>query len=120
MTLNIDFELASIEALQSDLGRRIEALRLGRNIQQSQLATEAGVSRRTITRLESGQSVSIDTLLRVMRALGLSGRIATLLPEPSVQPVERVRAKRKERRRASGRKQPAAETWTWADDAAEP
>jgi transcriptional regulator with XRE-family HTH domain len=117
---NVDYELASIEALQGDLGRRIEALRLGRNIQQSQLAREAGVSRRTITRLESGESVSLDTLLRVMRALGLSSRLATLLPEPSVQPVERVRSKSKERKRASARKRSAAAAWTWADDNAEP
>jgi transcriptional regulator with XRE-family HTH domain len=119
MTPNIDYDVASIEALQADLGRRIEALRLGRNIQQAQLATEAGVSRRTITRLESGQSVSLDTLLRVMRALGLSGRLATLLPDSSVQPVERVRSQSKERRRASARKQPAVGAWTWADDSAE-
>lgn len=116
----VDYELASIEALQRELGRRIEALRLGRNVQQAQLAAEAGVSRRTITRLESGQSVSLDTLLRVMRALGLSSRLATLLPEPSVQPVERVRSKSKERKRASARTEPAAEKWTWADDSAEP
>jgi transcriptional regulator with XRE-family HTH domain len=120
MTPNVDYDVASIEALQADLGRRIEALRLGRNIQQSELAREAGVSRRTITRLESGQSVSLDTLLRVMRALGLSNRLATLLPEPSVQPIERVRLKSKQRKRASARREPAERTWTWADDSAEP
>jgi putative transcriptional regulator len=119
MAPNLDYERAPIEALQHDLGRRIEALRLGRNIQQSALAREAGVSRRTITRLESGQSVSLDTLLRVMRALGLSSRLATLLPEPSLQPVERVRLKSKQRKRASARREPAARTWTWADDSAE-
>jgi transcriptional regulator with XRE-family HTH domain len=119
MAQNIDYELASIEALQRDLGRRLEALRLGRNLQQTQLARDAGISRRTITRLESGQSVSLDTLLRVMRALGLSGRLATLLPEPSVQPVERVRFKSKERKRARARKQPATGAWTWADDSVE-
>jgi transcriptional regulator with XRE-family HTH domain len=120
MASNVDYDVASIEALQHDLGRRIEALRLGRNIQQAQLAREAGVSRRTITRLESGQSVSLDTLLRVMRALGLSSRLATLLPEPSVQPVERVRLKSRQRKRASAPRTSAADTWTWADDPSEP
>jgi transcriptional regulator with XRE-family HTH domain len=114
-----DYDAAPIEALQRDLGRRIEALRLGRNLQQSELAREAGVSRRTITRLESGQSVSLDTLLRVMRALGLASRLDTLLPEPTVQPIERVRFKSRQRKRASARKQPAPGAWTWADDTAE-
>ena len=116
MTPQIDYESAPIEAVQADLGRRVEVLRLGRNIQQLELAREAGVSRRTITRLENGQSVSLDTLLRVMRALGISGRLAALLPDPTVLPVDRVRLKGKERKRASGRKTKARGAWTWADD----
>jgi putative transcriptional regulator len=115
MAHTIDYELASIDDLQADLGHRIEALRLSRNIHQFQLADEAGVSRRTITRLESGQSVSLDPLLRVMRALGLSGRLALLLPDPAVRPVDRVRLKGKERKRASTRAKSAAGNWQWAD-----
>ncbi|HVY66926.1 MAG TPA: helix-turn-helix transcriptional regulator [Gammaproteobacteria bacterium] len=115
MTQPLDYSTAPIELLQADLGHRIEALRLGRNIQQRELATEAGVSRRTITRLENGQSVSLDTLLRVMRALGVSGRLASLLPEPAVQPVDRIRLKRRERKRASARRSRAPATWQWAD-----
>ena len=119
MAQTIDYELASIDDLQADLGHRLEALRLSRNIHQFQLAHEAGVSRRTITRLENGQSVSLDTLLRVMRALGVSGRLATLLPDPAVRPVDRVRLKGKERKRASARAKPAAANWQWADGDAE-
>lgn len=115
MTPTIDYDSASIDALQADLGHRIEALRLSRNIQQFQLADEAGVSRRTITRLENGQSVSLDTLLRVMRALGVSSRLAALLPDPTVQPVDRVRLKSKERKRASARRPPTSSTWQWGD-----
>lgn len=120
MAHNIDYELASIDDLQADLGHRLEALRLSRNIHQFQLANEAGVSRRTITRLENGQSVSLDTLLRVMRALGLSARLATLLPDPAIRPVDRVRFKGKTRKRASARAKPTSSTWNWADDDAEP
>lgn len=120
MALPIDYESAPIEAIQLELGRRIELLRLGRNIQQLELARQAGVSRRTITRLESGRSVSLDTLIRVMRAFGLTGRLASLLPEPMVQPVERVRLKSKTRKRASVRKPRPAEPWTWADDDSTP
>lgn len=117
MSLNINYELASIDEIQADLGHRIEALRLGRNIQQLALAQDAGVSRRTITRLESGQSVSLDTLLRVMKALGLVSRLATLLPDPAVRPVERVQRKGKERKRArASTKQAPATPWQWADD----
>jgi transcriptional regulator with XRE-family HTH domain len=116
MAHKIDYETASIDDLQTDLGQRLEALRLGRNIHQSRLAEDAGVSRRTITRLENGQSVSLDTLLRVMRALGLAGRLATLLPDPAVRPIDRVRLKGKERRRARARTKQTPTAWSWAED----
>src|SRR5690606_25191636 len=117
MSPNIDYELASIDEIQADLGQRIEALRLARNMQQVALAQDAGVSRRTITRLENGQSVSLDTLLRVMRALGLVNRLATLLPDPAVRPVERVQRKGKDRKRArTSTKHAPAAPWQWADD----
>jgi transcriptional regulator with XRE-family HTH domain len=116
MAHTVDYELASIDALQADLGHRLEQLRLGRNISQHDLARQAGVSRRTITRLETGQSVSLDTLLRVMRALGLIGRVATLLPDPEVRPIDRVRLKTKERRRARPKQAARTTPWTWADE----
>ena len=49
----------------------------------------------------------------------VNNKNATLLPEPSVQPVERVRLKSGRRKRASARKSPVAESWTWADDGSE-
>lgn len=43
-----------------------------RGLTQAQLADRAGISRDTLTRLESGTGgVGLETLLRVLRALGL-------------------------------------------------
>lgn len=106
---------ATPEEIEAELGRRLEKLRLGRNINQTQLAEEAGVSRRTITRLENGGGVSLDTLIRVMTALGLADRLATLLPDPGVRPIERVRLKGRERRRARPKAKPPAAEWSWGD-----
>lgn len=102
--------------IEIEIGRRIEGARLAANISQAALAAEAGISRRTLTRLENGGGVSLDTLIRVMRALGLDERLLTLLPDPDVRPIDRVRLRGRQRRRA-GRKSgtPAAE-WTWADE----
>ena len=116
MAYKIDYALAPIGDVEADLGRRLEEVRLGRNMSQAQLAEEAGVSLRTITRLANGQGISLDTFLRVMRALGLVGRLADLLPDPSVRPIDRVRLKGHERKRARPATRPAAEEWTWADD----
>jgi transcriptional regulator with XRE-family HTH domain len=115
MSLNIELNSASPEQIEADLGRRLEALRLSRNINQAQLAAEAGVSRRTITRLENGQGVALDTLIRVLRALGMVDRLAALLPDPGVQPIERVRRKGKVRQRARPTGPRSTTQWSWGE-----
>ena len=116
MAQKIDFELATPSEVEGALGRRLEEIRLSRNINQTQLAEEAGVSRRTITRMENGKGVSLDTLIRVMRALGLADRFSTLLPDPSVRPVERVQFQGQERKRARKKSKSASGSWKWAEE----
>lgn len=114
------------------LGERIARHRLERNWTQAELAKEAGVSRRTLIRLEGGESTQLTNLIRVIRALGLLANLDELVPPPVPSPLEQLRSKRKRRKRASGRSQPAADEgsdagsdagsdeasaeWTWGDD----
>ena len=116
MTHNIDFTIASSDAVINALFERIEEIRLSRNISQAALAKEAGVSRSTMTRLANGQGISVDSFVRVMQALGLADHLAALLPNPKVRPVERIRLGGAERRRASP-KRTNTEEWTWGDEA---
>lgn len=111
-----DYEIAAPEGIEADLGRRVEELRLSKNRNQSQVAEEAGVSRRTITRLENGEGVSLDTFIRVLRALGAVDRLQTLLPDTTVSPVERVRMKGRKRKHARPGSVQETEPWQWADE----
>ena len=111
----IDFSTASSEAIIETLGKRIDEIRLGRNILQEDLAKEAGVSRKTLTRLSEGKPVSLDTFVRVMQALRLADHLAALLPDPGVRPVDRVRLKGSERRRARKKRAERSE-WRWGDE----
>ncbi|HNP34278.1 MAG TPA: helix-turn-helix transcriptional regulator [Woeseiaceae bacterium] len=113
MTQKIDYALASPEAIEYALGRELEKLRLSKNINQTALAEEAGVSRRTITRLENGEGTSLDTFIRVMRALGVVDRFDMLFPETGTRPIDRVRLGGKERKRARKKPKTAAGAWTW-------
>jgi transcriptional regulator with XRE-family HTH domain len=106
-----------VAAVEAEIGRRLESARLAANISQAELAAEAGVSRRTITRLASGEGISVNTLIRVLRALGLGDRLATLLPETEVSPIDRVRLKSQTRQRARPTSRPEPDGWTWGDDA---
>jgi len=116
MTFKIDFKTASSHQIETALSKRLEQIRLARNITQSRLSREAGVALRTIGRLEKGQGVSLDTFIRVMTALGIQHNLETLLPDPTVRPIERIATGKRERRRA--RPKPAAKrqsAWSWGD-----
>ncbi len=118
MTHRIDFLSASSEAIIEALGKRIEDIRLSRNITQGDLANAAGISRSTLTRLAEGKPISLDSFVRVMQALRLTDHLAALLPDPSVRPVDRVRLRGSERQRASTKRAPKAE-WIWGDQTKE-
>ncbi len=118
MTHKISFTLASSEAIEDALSERIEELRLKRNITQSRLASEAGVSRSTITRLaQGGKGISLDSFIRILKALQMENRLEALLPDPGlISPLEELkRANQPTRQRARTKKQDQKE-WTWGDN----
>jgi len=116
MSYNIEFSVATSDQIEAALCKRLESIRLSRNITQAQLAEEAGVSPRTIGRLEKGQGVSVDTFIRIMIALGIQQSLEALLPDPTVRPIERVGIGAGERKRARptqySNERP---TWSWSD-----
>ncbi len=116
MTHKVDFSTASSEAIIETLEKRLEEIRLSRNISQADLAEEAGVSRSTLTRMSVGKPISLDSIVRVMQALRLTDHLAALLPDPGVRPVDRVRLNGAERQRASG-KRAETDEWSWGDEA---
>ena len=116
MSYSVEFSAATSDQIEAALCKRLESIRLSRNITQAQLAEEAGVSPRTIGRLEKGQGVSVDTFIRIMIALGIQQSLEALLPDPTVRPIERVGIGAGERKRArptqSSNERP---TWSWGD-----
>ena len=113
-----DNHAGSTEAALRAVGARIAQLRLARNLTQASLAQESGTSISSIKRLEAGGNTSLETLLRVLGALGLADRLLDALPDPSVRPIERVKLGGRERRRASGTAEtPPASEWAWGEDA---
>lgn len=120
MTHYHDFQSASPQRSIQEIGRQLEQLRLSKNLSQSVTASEAGVSRRTITRMEAGETVSLDTFVRVLKVYGVADRLASLFPLNNVRPIERTKLGGKQRKRASKIKKTTTKsndkTWSWADD----
>jgi len=116
MFYNIEFSVATSAQIEAALCKRLESIRLSRNITQEQLAEEAGVSTRTIGRLEKGEGVSMDTFIRVMMALNIQQNLEALLPDPNVRPIERVGMGAGERKRARPAKSmDELPGWSWGD-----
>ena len=79
------------DELQSALGERLKRLRLNRNLDQKYTAEKAGISERALRNLESGHGSTVETLLRVLKALDYLQGIDMLAPEPSVNPLDLLR-----------------------------
>lgn len=89
--------------IRRELGRRIQANRLLKNLDQERCAAEAGVSVSTLYRLEKGGSVSFEAVIKVLRILGLLDGLDSLVPVPEINPVQRAKEKKpRNRKRASG------------------
>jgi putative transcriptional regulator len=93
----------SDDVLLAELGQRLAQLRLNHNWQQHELATEAGVSLRTLSRIEAGEPSQTVNLLRVLRALGLVENLEALVPPPAASPLQQLQLQGKQRKRASRR-----------------
>jgi putative transcriptional regulator len=111
------------EAILALLGERLARYRLDRNRTQAEMADEAGVSRRSIYKAESGQVVTTAVLIRLLRAYGLLERLDLLVPEPPVSPIALLEAKGRQRQRAAGAHKKAdkradedAGGWVWPDE----
>ena len=106
-------------AIVTELGVRLARLRLDRNLTQTELAAQAGVSKRTVERAEAGGSTQLANFVRLCRALEITGRFDLLLPMPVESPVAQLKRHGKRRQRVRHRvSEPLPGKWTWNDKTA--
>lgn len=106
-----------------ELGERLASMRLERNLKQADLATQAGISKRTLERMEAGGATQLANLVRVCRALGLLDGFETLVPQPLPSPLAQLKLRGRQRQRATSTRSAAsvnavnepAGKWTWDD-----
>lgn len=97
----MDFYALTDKAIARELGERVRALRLQRNVTQKALAEATLLSLNTIKALESG-SGKLATLIAVLRELGALDQLDNLIPADNVSPLQLARLHGRQRRRASG------------------
>lgn len=102
-------------ALAKNIGAFIKHHRLEQNKSQEALAHSAGISRSTLSLLERGETVTLATLLQVLRALDqLHIMDAFAVPKTkTISPLLLAKLEHGTRKRASGIAKPDTSTSDW-------
>lgn len=103
---------STTQEVLAEIGSRIQRYRLQQNRTLEDVAAEAGVTRLTAQRTESGKNPTLATVIRILRALGRLDALDAFLPVPLVSPMEvaarggrepqRARTPRRRARKAGG------------------
>ncbi|MGB1128247.1 MAG: helix-turn-helix domain-containing protein [Opitutales bacterium] len=103
-----------------EIGLRLARERIRRKMTQAELAKEAGIGKRTLERLENGESVQLTSFIRVLRELDLADRLTALLPDPQPTPLQLLASAVEQPQRVyKKRKSDAASKkglWVWGED----
>jgi len=89
----------SPDELQAALGKQLQELRIAKSLNQVMTAEKAGISEKALRNLEAGRGSSIETLVRVLKALDSLDGLRLLAPKPSVSPLALLRRSQTARRR---------------------
>lgn len=105
MTVSAPYLAQTSYGILRELGHRIRARRIAAGLTQSQLAKQAGVARRTVTRMEAGENIGIEPIVRAALALNATAEFAALFPMVDTRSLDEIlaaqRAPRRVRHRSS-------------------
>ncbi|HEV2284425.1 MAG TPA: helix-turn-helix domain-containing protein [Steroidobacteraceae bacterium] len=109
-------------AVLEELGARLVRRRIDAGLTQAQLAEEAGVSKRTVERIEAGRSTDFAMLLRTLRALKALDALDQMVPDLQPGPLALLRGHgrtprrvRRARRPADGAVASPGAPWKWRE-----
>lgn len=103
-----DMSFMTPDELQAVLGRQLQELRIAKNLDQITTAEKAGISEKALRNLEAGRGSSVETLVRVLKALDSLEALRTLAPRPTVSPLALLRQSGSPRRRVRRSKNEAS------------
>lgn len=95
-----DWVAMSDKAIIGAIGAYIRHQRLEQNKTQAQVAKESGINRWTLSQIENGESVTLATLLQILRALDLIHLLSIFTIKEKISPIEYARLKEKKKKRA--------------------
>jgi len=95
-----DWVAMSDKAIIGAIGAYIRHQRLEQNKTQAQVAKEAGINRWTLGQIERGESITLATLIQILRVLDLIHLLSIFTIKEKISPIEYARLKEKKKKRA--------------------
>lgn len=94
---------SSDKGLTEQIGAFVRHHRMEQNKTQGELAKAAGISRSTLSLLERGETVTITTLIQVLRVLDQLNIMSVFEVRKTLSPLALARLQKGKRKRAGGR-----------------
>lgn len=100
----VNWSEKSDKSLIETIGKFIQTNRLNQNKSQHEVATAAGISRSTLSLLERGEKVRMDSFIQVLRVLDLLYIMDIFQVQDQISPLAYAKLKKKKRKKASPKK----------------
>jgi transcriptional regulator with XRE-family HTH domain len=100
------------KALAAHIGRFVKEKRMEMNKTQDVLAHAAGISRSTLSLLEKGETVTLATLLQVLRVLDQLHVLDVFSVQQTISPIQLAKMEMNKRKRA-GASSPTSKKSSW-------
>ena len=97
---NTEWVSMTDNAIINAIGAYIKHQRLEQNKTQAQVANEAGINRWTLSQIENGESVTLKTLIQILRVLDLIHLLEIFTVKEKISPIEYAKLQEKKKRRA--------------------
>jgi transcriptional regulator with XRE-family HTH domain len=97
---NTDWVSMTDKAIIGAIGAYIKHQRLEQNKTQAQVAREAGINRWTLSQIENGESITLTTLIQILRVLDVLHLLEIFTVTEKISPIEYAKLKEKKKKRA--------------------
>lgn len=95
----VHWRAMSDKAIAQLIGAFVRHARMEMNRTQDDLAAAAGISRSTLSLLERGETVTVATLVQVLRVLDRLDVLATFEARETISPLELAKLQKQKRQR---------------------
>ena len=101
-------------SILKELGQRIKDTRIAMSLTQKELALKAGVSSKTIERIEMGENIKVESFFNILRVFNSLSNVDLLVAQQEI-PLEFVYRNKPKRKRASTKTEVKTD-WVWGDE----